>query len=79
MRLCINCLDLGAKAVNVGPEKGSQRDPYNETVDLCEQCERCLLTGDFGGLSFRYNSERLVQRQAPSSDLSVGLYGGGDK
>lgn len=74
MRLCLNCLDLGAKAVNVGPEKGSQRDPYNETVDLCGRCERYLLSGNFAGLSSRYAAERNVTRLIP-----IGLYGGGDK
>jgi hypothetical protein len=68
MRLCLNCLDLGAKAVNVGPEKGSQRDPYTETVDLCEQCERCLLTGNFAELSSRYRAERNVTRLIPIGD-----------
>lgn len=63
MRLCLNCLLLGAEAVNVGPEKGSQRDPYNETVDLCPQCKRYLLAGDFGGLSSRYAAERTVTRE----------------
>jgi len=78
MRLCLNCLDLGAKAVNVGPEKGNQYDSYTETVDLCEQCERCLLTGDFAGLVSLYAAERNVTRPSVGRP-PIGLYAGGDK
>ncbi len=64
LNLCLNCLQPGAKAVEVGPEKGSQRDPYREQLPLCEACTNALLTGDFTVLSTRYSEERMFNRRA---------------
>lgn len=62
LNLCLNCLEPDAHGVEVGPEKGSQRDPYREHVQLCETCKLALLGGDFGALSIRYAKERKVSR-----------------
>lgn len=60
--LCMNCLQSGAKGVDVGPDKGSQRDPYRESIPLCEICEGALLEGNFEVLAARHTNERVINR-----------------
>lgn len=62
LALCLNCLQAGAKGVEVGPDKGTQRDPYRATLPLCETCEGALLDGDFQTLAERQTNERVVSR-----------------
>lgn len=65
--LCLNC--LGQDEVTpfpVGPEKGSQRDPYRETVDLCLVCSDTLIAGDFGTLASR--NQTVVTIRIKSED-----------
>jgi hypothetical protein len=66
VRLCANCLCTGdastVKPVPVGPEKGSQRDPYRDSLDLCEPCSTALLSGNLGVFAGRYSHERTVSR-----------------
>ena len=59
--LCLNCLENGAQSVSVGPTKGSQMDPYRDTVDLCPICKKALLEGDFATLAARYTRERTIR------------------
>lgn len=63
-RLCDNCLitDEDVKGVRVGPDKGTQRDPYWDSVSLCPTCGQALLGADFEMLHDRYASERTVRR-----------------
>lgn len=63
MMLCLNCLQPGAVSVEVGPEKGSQRDPYREKLPLCEECRDALLYGSFDVLHERYSAERTIRRE----------------
>lgn len=60
MSVCSNCLNNGASPVPVGPEKGGQRDPYRDTVDLCLTCKNALLSGDFTVLHHRYTDQRTI-------------------
>jgi len=62
LNLCANCLHPGATGVDVGPEKGSQRDPYRESLPLCPPCAEALLTGDLATLSENYSAERTIRR-----------------
>ena len=63
MNLCGNCLEVGEhKPLDVGPDKGTQRDPYRNRVVLCEPCATALLAGDFATLHARYRAERAVTR-----------------
>lgn len=62
IHLCANCLSVGAKPYPVGHEKGSQRDPYHTTHDLCEPCSTALEEGWFGVLKERHRAERVVER-----------------
>lgn len=62
LNLCLNCLAAGASGVDVGPEKGSQRDPYRDELQLCDDCKAALLAGDFARLASRYSVERTVRR-----------------
>lgn len=66
MKLCDNCKGIGEKtgswpeaitAYPVGHEKGTQRDPYHETVDLCIACRQALSSGNFHELQSRYRTE----------------------
>jgi len=66
MKLCDNCKQIGEKtgtwdkpiqAYPVGFEKGTQRDPYHETVDLCMPCREALSSANFHVLQSRYRSE----------------------
>jgi len=66
MKICDNCESkISGKyegpqsggAYTVGREKGTQRDPYYATVDLCGQCIPLLEAGDFEGLCLRRANE----------------------
>lgn len=59
---CINCLALGASAVDVGPERGTQRDPYRATLVLCERCEKALLDGRLDDFHAEYVDARTIYR-----------------
>lgn len=63
MNLCLNCLQGDAAPVDVGPEEGSQRDPYRRTVALCPACTDALTSGRLDVLHERYSSERTVRRE----------------
>ncbi len=63
MILCLNCLETGAKGVPVGRDKGTQRDPYRESVPLCEPCTTALLAGDFVTLAERNRRERVIKAE----------------
>lgn len=65
MNLCLNCLSTGADPVEVGREKGNQRDPYRDTVALCPPCTAALVDGHFDVLHERFNSDRTVRRDQP--------------
>jgi len=60
LTLCLNCLEVGAVAVSVGPDQGNQRDSWRETVDLCPICKPMLLKGNFYGLAQRNTMERTI-------------------
>lgn len=66
MILCNNCLEVGAKAVSVGPELGNQRDPWRMEVYLCDPCAEALESADFSQLAARWTSERTVAQEARS-------------
>lgn len=62
--LCSNCLTVGHTGdVPVGHEKGSQRDPYHDTVSLCEECATLLLTSDFTGLAKRNRTSVTINKE----------------
>lgn len=63
MTLCLNCLNPGAIPVEVGPEKGNQRDPYRDTLDLCDICASALVNADFATLADRQADERMIKRE----------------
>lgn len=69
MILCLNCLEVGAKGVPVGHDKGSQRDPYRESVYLCDPCARALLSGDFVTLAYRNREQRTVKAQRGDGEV----------
>lgn len=60
--VCLNCLELGAVSVPVGPEKGHQMDRYTDTISLCPLCRDALLAGNLQTLHDRYRDERIVSR-----------------
>lgn len=60
--LCANCLEPASRQVPVGPDQGSQRDPWQKTLLLCTKCEEALVTGDLPGFHARYASERTIRR-----------------
>lgn len=66
LSLCLNCLERGASSIEVGPEKGSQRDPFRETLNLCDTCSSALLAGDFATLADRQADERMIKRDPAS-------------
>lgn len=61
LTLCLNCLSPGASAVEVGPEKGSQRDPYRDALDLCDLCRDALLAGNFSLLAEQQADQRTIR------------------
>lgn len=66
--LCLNCLESGAVQVEVGPDKGSQRDPYRDKLPLCETCRGALLSGDFALLAERYSPTRVIDRSTTKGE-----------
>ena len=60
LTLCLNCLESGAVAVQIGHEYGSQRDPSWDSVDLCPICKQALKAGDFETIAKRYTKERTI-------------------
>ena len=58
---CSNCLRPAAIAVDIGPELGSQRDPYREQLWLCPDCVEALLD-DLDLFRTRFSRERTVRR-----------------
>lgn len=64
MNICIWCLeDTSAKPTPIGFERGSQRDPYRETLLLCNSCSTALLAGDVKTFHSRYQGEKLITRE----------------
>lgn len=59
--ICINCLAIGAAAYPVGPEKGTQRDPYHDTIDLCANCMAALGKGNMAEFHERFNANAEVR------------------
>ncbi len=58
MRICDNCgTGENVKFWQVGPEKGHQRDPYRDTIDLCLPCQNWLSAGDFDSLAARRTAQ----------------------
>lgn len=66
--LCLNCLGRadGVRAVDIGPEKGTQRDPYRDAVDLCPICQTALLSGDFAKLAERNRTSTVIEVGEPT-------------
>ena len=62
MRLCVNCLTPGALPFPIGPDQGSQRDPYRHTLDLCEECAVHLMEGNVQSFANSYMPERNISR-----------------
>lgn len=60
--LCLNCLEPGAQPIPIGHDKGSQRDPYRETLPLCSACEGALLEGRMETFHSRFAISRTVVR-----------------
>lgn len=58
--LCGNCLHRGAARIEVGRERGPQRDTSRALVPLCEPCRTALVGGDFATLNGRFAAERTV-------------------
>lgn len=62
MHLCLNCLEVGGEPFPVGPDKGLQREPVRDTIDLCEPCASALSEGDITRFALRHASARTVER-----------------
>lgn len=62
LNLCLCCLEPGAEGFPIGHEQGSQRDPWRQSVQLCETCKTALLAGDFHTLAERQSDERKITR-----------------
>lgn len=62
LHLCVNCLEPGATEVPVGHAEGSQRDPVQPKLDLCETCKGALVEGDLKSFAERYSFSREVSR-----------------
>lgn len=61
--VCINCLTVksGMLVFPVGREKGDQRDSWQTTIDLCEECADALETGNMPAFHERYNPHPSVK------------------
>lgn len=68
--LCSNCLESGAKGMEVGEQKGTQRDPWRNHIIVCDPCKQALLEGCFGVLHRRYRAKRIVRRDDNQQDGS---------
>lgn len=69
--LCTNCLTYSdVYGVEVGNDKGSQRDPYREKLTLCNDCSVALTGGRLDVFHERYSDERTVKREhvAPTEE-----------
>jgi hypothetical protein len=64
MTLCANCLasDQGTMRVPVGYPSGSQRDPDQRVLILCDQCKDLLVSGNLPEFHARYENIRTIQR-----------------
>lgn len=62
MNLCINCLETGAQPRPIGPDQGTQRDPYRETIPLCDACWVPLYAGNLPVFHARFAATRTVIR-----------------
>lgn len=60
--ICQNCLGTGAKSLSIGPDQGSQRDPWRHNVILCDVCVRFLITSDFPALAKRHEAKAIINR-----------------
>lgn len=73
MRLCDNCKtsdddgETTVRPVDVGPEKGSQRDPYRSTIDLCDDCVALLCEGKVDDFAAR-------NKRLSTAAGGIGLY-----
>lgn len=62
--LCINCIEHTAcREVAVGREKGTQHDPYWDTLTLCEPCANAIETADLATFHDRYVTAREISRE----------------
>jgi hypothetical protein len=68
--VCGNCLTTytasgpnRVRPIDVGPEKGNQRDPYRAVLHLCRLCGDALTAGRWDVLHERYAAERKVERK----------------
>ena len=50
------------KSIEIGPEIGSQLDPYREKIQLCEYCGNCLRQGEMARFHGRYGNQVTVKR-----------------
>lgn len=67
LTLCNNCLWLGARPVDVGPEQGTQRDPYRAKLMLCDDCKAALLGGDLVSFHRRFSPSREITQPLAES------------
>jgi hypothetical protein len=63
LNLCLNCLELGGAAVEVGPEIGTQRDSWRRSLSLCEACRDALLAGNLTTFAARHVAKRTISRE----------------
>lgn len=58
--LCENCLEVreDVRPLEIGPDKGHQRDPYREQLQLCGECAAPLLDHSLPAFHARFKSER---------------------
>lgn len=62
--LCTNCMGFGELlSCPVGPEQGTQRDPYQEQLLLCSICRNALIAGRLSEFHQRYGREVTVTRK----------------
>jgi len=62
IKLCSNCLENGSQPRTIGDIKGTQRDPYYDTISLCAVCWQALYSGDLKTFSERYQQQRVITR-----------------
>jgi hypothetical protein len=58
--LCENCLETDGAKVTLGPELGSQRDPFRDTIVLCPDCSKALLSHDLFTFTGRFTTTRTI-------------------
>jgi hypothetical protein len=59
--LCENCLEDGAMGTPFGPNKGDQRESYQDSLYLCPSCRGALLKHDFYTFNSRFTLERTIR------------------